>query len=53
MAHSYLSAVRFREVASRDSAVDADAIGIIVDVYGDGAYEVDFRTYGTEEPSLS
>lgn len=42
MALPYLSTVRLREDVARDLTVVADAVGVIVDVYDDGAYEVEF-----------
>jgi len=42
MAFPYLSTVRLDGDASKDLAVDRDAIGVIVDVYDDGTYEVEF-----------
>ncbi len=42
MTLAYLSTVQLHPDASRDLAVDPDAIGVIVDVFDDCTYEVEF-----------
>ena len=42
MALAHLSVVRLRADVAQDHDVDADAVGVVVDVYKDGAYEVEF-----------
>ncbi len=42
MALPYLFTVRLESQAAIDFEIDSAAIGTIVDVYGDGTYEVEF-----------
>ena len=38
----YLSLVRLKSDRHRAEGVEAGALGVVVEVYGDGAYEVEF-----------
>ena len=42
MSLPYLSVVRLASDVLRDQGVEPGALGVIVDVYDDGAYEVEF-----------